>query len=240
VIALDLPGFGLSEMPRDKITISGYGRCVQALCEKLGVERIHLVGNSMGGFVTAEVAIQSPELVQRLVLVSAAGISSASVSRAPILTAYRTAAALATYTAARHRQIARRRVTRHFALLFVAHHPSKLAPDLTWEGFMKGTGKPGFDDALRACLEYDFRDRLGDIRAPTLIVWGASDTVIPVRDAQEFERLIEDSRKVVMEDTGHVPMAERPRAFNQLLLEFLSETEPAEAREPAEAQSQQV
>jgi pimeloyl-ACP methyl ester carboxylesterase len=194
----------------------------------------------MGGFVAAEVAIQFPKLVERLVLVSAAGISSASVSRAPILTAYRTAAALATYTAARHRQIARRRLARHFALLFVAHHPSKLAPDLTWEGFMKGTGKPGFDDALRACLEYDFRDRLGEISAPTLIVWGASDTVIPVRDAHEYERLIDDSRKVVMEDTGHVPMAERPRAFNKLLLEFLSESAPAEAKEQVEAQSQQV
>ena len=64
--------------------------------------------------------------------------------------------------------------------------------------------------------------------------------MIPVRDAQEYERLIEDSRKVVMEDTGHVPMAERPRTFNKLLLEFLSESGPAEAKEPVEAQSQQV
>jgi pimeloyl-ACP methyl ester carboxylesterase len=240
VIALDLPGSGLSEMPREKITIPGYGRCVHALCEQLEIEHAHLVGNSMGGFVTAEVAIQFPELVERLVLVSAAGISSANVSRAPILTAYRTAAAIATYTAAQHRQIARRPVTRHIGLLFVARHPSKLAPDLTWEGFMKGAGKPGFDDALRACLEYDFRDRLGEIRAPTLIVWGASDTVIPSRDAQEYERLIEDSRKVVMEDTGHVPMAERPKTFNKLLLEFLSETGPAEEKEPVEAESQRV
>jgi pimeloyl-ACP methyl ester carboxylesterase len=240
VIALDLPGFGSSEMPRDRITIPGYGRCVRALCEQLEIERAHLVGNSMGGFITAEVAIQFPELVERLVLVSAAGISSASVSRAPILTTYRMAATLASYTAARHRQIAARRVTRHFALLFVAHHPGRLAPDLVWEGFMKGAGKPGFNDALRACLDYDFRDRLTEISVPTLIVWGKSDTVIPVRDAQEFERLIDDSRKVVMEDTGHVTMAERPRAFNDLLLDFLAETGPAEQHERVEAESQQI
>jgi pimeloyl-ACP methyl ester carboxylesterase len=240
VIAVDLPGFGLSEMPPDEISISGYGRCLEALCKRVGIERAHLVGNSMGGFVGSEVAIQFPELVERLVLVSAAGISSASASRAPILTVGRVAAAIASYTAARHRQIARRRVTRHLGLIFVARHPSKLAPDFVWEGFMKGTGKPGFDDALRASLEYDFRDRLSEIGCPTLIVWGESDTVIPVRDAQEFERLIDDSRKVVMDDTGHVPMAERPRAFNDLLVDFLSETGPAETREPAEAESQEV
>ena len=240
VIAPDLPGSGLSEMPREAISIQGYGRTVQALCQHLGIERAHLVGNSMGGFVASEVAIQFPQLVERLVLVSAAGISSASVSQTPVLTIGRAAAAIASYTTAGHRKLARRRVTRHAALLFVARHPSKLAPDLVWEGFMKGTGKPGFNDALRACLEYDFRDRLSEIAVPTLIVWGQSDTVIPVRDAQEFERLIDDSRKIVMEDTGHVSMAERPRAFNDLLIDFLHETGPAEQHEPAEAQSQEV
>jgi pimeloyl-ACP methyl ester carboxylesterase len=240
VIALDLPGSGLSEMPRETISIPGYGRVVKALCEHVGIERAHLVGNSMGGFVASEVAIQFPELVERLVLVSAAGISSANASRTPVLTVGRVAAAIASYTAARHRQMARRRVTRHFALAFVARHPSKLAPDLVWEGFMKGTGKPGFNDALRASLEYDFRDRLSEISVPTLIVWGESDTVIPVRDAQEFERLIDDSRKVVMDDTGHVPMAERPRTFNDLLSDFLSETGRAEEHEQVEAESQEV
>ena len=240
VIALDLPGFGLSEMPRDDISIPGYGRCVQALCEQVGIDRAHVIGNSMGGFVASEVAIQFPELVERLVLVSAAGISSASASRAPTMTVGRIAAALASYTAAGHRWIARRPIARHGALLFVARHPSKLAPDLAWEGFMKGTGKPGFADALRASLEYDFRDRLSEISRPTLIVWGENDTVIPVHDAQEFERLIEDSRKVVMEDTGHVSMAERPRTFNDLVIEFLSESGPAETKETAEAQSQEA
>ena len=58
---------------------------------------------------------------------------------------------------------------------------------------------------------------------PTLIVWGEQDSIIPVRDADEFERLIADSRKVVMKDTGHMPMAERPQAFNDVLVDFLAE-----------------
>ena len=119
----------------------------------------------------------------------------------------------------------------------VARHPSRLKADLAYEGFLKGAGKPGFQQALRACLNYDFRDRLPEIRQPTLIVWGENDSIIPVRDANEFERLIPDSRKVVMKETGHVPMAERPNTFNDLMLEFLAETGPASAKEPAGGES---
>ena len=117
----------------------------------------------------------------------------------------------------------------------MARHPSRLKPDLAYEGFFKGTGKPGFTDALRACLDYDFRDRLPEIGCPTLIVWGEKDSIIPVKDAQEFERLIPDSRKVVMQDTGHVPMAERPETFNDLMMEFLAERRARGGREQGAA-----
>jgi pimeloyl-ACP methyl ester carboxylesterase len=148
------------------------------------------------------------------------------------------ATALATNSAARHRTLASRPVTRHVSLALVARHPRLLKADLAYEGFFKGAGKPGFDDALRASLDYDFRDRLPEVKVPTLIVWGEKDSIIPVRDADEFERLIEDSRKVVMKDTGHIPMAERPIAFNDVLVEFLAETGPAAEKEPAEGESQ--
>jgi pimeloyl-ACP methyl ester carboxylesterase len=211
---------------------------VDAFCEQLGLGKVDVVGNSMGGFVAAEVAIQFPQRVSRLVLVSAAGITSAEALQAPITTFARVATALATNSAARHRQLAARPITRHASLALVARHPRLLKADLAYEGFFKGTGKPGFDDALRASLDYDFRDRLPDVKVPTLIVWGEKDSIIPVRDANEFERLIPDSRKVVMKDTGHIPMAERPRAFNDVLTEFLAETGSAERKEPGDGESQ--
>ena len=238
VLALDLPGFGLTPEPEGEISISGYGRYVDAFCEQLGLGKVDMVGNSMGGFVVAEVAIQFPERVSRLVLVSAAGITSADTLQAPILTFGRVATALATNSAARHRQVASRPISRHAALALVARHPRLLKPDLAYEGFFKGAGKGGFDEALRACLDYDFRDRLPDVKVPTLIVWGEKDSIIPVRDAHEFERVIRDSRKVVMKDTGHIPMAERPQAFNDVLVEFLAETGRAEDKEAADGESQ--
>lgn len=237
VIAMDLPGFGRTPMPRERITISNYGRCVDALCDKLSLGRVDMVGNSMGGYIAAEVAIQFPERIDQLILVSAAGITSADIARRPVLTAGRIATAMVSHGAARHRQIASRPKSRHMALALVARHPSLLKADLAYEGFFKGAGKPGFDDALRACLDYDFRDRLPEIRQPTLIVWGEKDSIIPVKDAHEFERLIPDSRKVVMRETGHIPMAERPATFNDVMMEFLSETGPASARETFEGES---
>ena len=124
------------------------------------------------------------------------------------------------------------------SLALVARHPRLLKADLAYEGFFKGAGKPGFDDGLRASLDYDFRDRLPEVKVPTLIVWGECDSIIPVRDADEFERLIEDSRKIVMKDTGHIPMAERPQTFNDLLIEFLAETGRAEDKEDTAGESQ--
>ena len=66
-------------------------------------------------------------------------------------------------------------------------------------------------------------------------MWGEDDRLVPVRDADEFERLIPDSRKVVFPDTGHVAMFERPRAFNELLDAFLAEG-PGEEVQEAPAQ----
>ena len=75
VIALDLPGFGSSPMPPWEISIPAYGRFVRDFCERIGVGRCSLVGNSMGGFIATEVAITEPERVDDLVLISAAGVT---------------------------------------------------------------------------------------------------------------------------------------------------------------------
>jgi pimeloyl-ACP methyl ester carboxylesterase len=222
VYALDLPGFGASEMPEEDVSITGYARCVHELCERLELPPAVVVGNSMGGFVAAEVGIRHPEQCDRLVLVSAAGISVNSLSRRPTVTGARVFAALAARTAAQSHRVVTRPRLRHLALQTVARHPTRLKPDLTWE-MIQGAGKDGFLPALEALLDYDFRDRLPEISCPTLVIWGEEDMLVPVKDAREFERLIDAARCVVLEDTGHVPMLERPGAFNECLLEFMAD-----------------
>jgi pimeloyl-ACP methyl ester carboxylesterase len=227
VIAVDLPGFGHSPMPREPISISGYARTLDALLDALDVDAAPVVGNSMGGFVSAELAINFPQRVERLMLVSAAGLSTynhpgATRALPGLRRAERMIAAYAGWIAAHSDTVSRRRGLRNATLGFVTAHPSRLPAALAAEQ-IRGAGKPGFLQALQANLDYDFRARLGEIACPTLIVWGDRDRVITPRDADRFAELIPGSRKVVFEDTGHMAMLERPAAFNALLAEFLDE-----------------
>src|SRR5204862_299875 len=81
VVALDLPGFGHSPMPPGEISINGYARILDALLGELGIDAATVVGNSMGGFIGAELAISFPQRVERLVLVSAAGLATYNEAR---------------------------------------------------------------------------------------------------------------------------------------------------------------
>jgi pimeloyl-ACP methyl ester carboxylesterase len=124
---------------------------------------------------------------------------------------------------------------------YVVRHPSRIAPDLAYQ-VMSGSGSPGFLEALDALTDYDFRDRLGDVMVPVLLVWGREDNLVPVADADEFERLIPNARKVILDDTGHVPMLERPQTFNDLVVGFLAEEDverDAEAGETARFSARQ-
>jgi len=227
VLALDLPGFGSSPMPAEQISISGYARLLDRLLGELDIDAATLVGNSMGGFIAAELAIAFPQRVERLVLISAAGISThedPGTTRAlPTLRRMERTLALSTaWVASRSDAVARRPRLREAALSVVVRHPSRLPAALAAEQ-LRGAGKPGFMQALEAVLDYDVRDRLPEIACPTMIVWGDGDRLITVRDADVFAELIPNSRKVIFEDTGHMAMLERPAAFNALLKDFLSE-----------------
>src|SRR3954466_8084324 len=222
VIALDLPGHGGSEMPVEKISISGFGRCVDSLCAQLGLGEVVLVGNSMGGFTAAEVAVQFPSRAAGLVLVSAAGITINSLHGSPILAGARLIALAFTSAAAQAAHTVTRRRVRPLMYGSFIRYPSRMPVDLLYE-ITHSAGGPGWMDSLDAITSYDFRERLPDTSCPTLVVGGAEDMLVPVRDADEFERLIPDARKVVFEDTGHVAMMERPRTFNDCVIQFIGE-----------------
>ncbi len=232
VVAMDLPGFGHSPMPRREISIAGYARILEGLFDALQIDAAAVVGNSMGGFISAELAISVPQRVERLVLVSAAGLSTyrnPAVARAlpTMRRAERITAAGGAWLASRSDLVMRRPRLRDATLGLVVRHPSRLDGALAAEQ-LRGAGKPGFIEALQSILDYEVRRRLPEIACPTLIVWGEDDKLIEVADATLFEQLIPDSRKVIFEDTGHMAMLERPERFNPLLREFLAE-QPASA-----------
>jgi pimeloyl-ACP methyl ester carboxylesterase len=226
-IAIDLPGFGDSPMPSWEISMTNYGRLVHDFCERLGIDRVAaLVGNSMGGFIGTEAVIEEPERFDRLVLISAAGISfaewqgrtfdaAARIFRAaiPMLSGDRRIY----WTTPRGRTIA-------FGRLF--RNPNKLRPELLAEQVRPGLQAPAFTKALTKIWGYDTRERLPEIEIPTMIVWGLSDQIVPVEGALGYHRLIPRSRLEIFERTGHLPMLERPQRFNPLLEDFIESSQP--------------
>src|SRR5215207_4387633 len=221
-LALDLPGFGASDMPAEPISIQGYAKTVDAMCDALGVESVSVVGNSMGGFIGAELALTFDTRVDRLVLVSAAGLSTEHVARKPSLTLARVLSAAFPRALRFESAVVRRPRLRRAAMQWVIRYPEKLSVPLAYE-LVLSSGKPGFVPALKALLEYSYRDRLAAIEIPVLIVWGRNDLLVPVGDAERYRRLIGDNARVeIFEDTGHAPMLERPSRFNALLRAFLA------------------
>ncbi len=219
-IALDLPGFGASPMPSWPISIPGYGNLLGDFREALDLGTCTLVGNSMGGFIAAEVAVGEPEWVDRLVLVSSAGISHATMRRGPVVAGARMSVAANPFLRRVDLTSMRRAGLRDLAFGKVMRHPEEMPRELLVEFMAPALGAPGFVAAAAALTGYDLLGRLGRIRVPTLVVWGRDDLIVPAADAAGFIERIPGAELVVFDDCGHVPMAERPTRFNRLLTRF--------------------
>ena len=230
VVAMDLPGFGYSESPSEDISIEYYARWTAKLMDILGIESAAVVGNSMGGFVSAELAIKSPERVQRLVFVSAAIFWQNRRRAQPLVQLARMSDAVVARALVRATDdIATRRRLRYAALATAGfRYPQYVSDELAHEMVRSARRTDGFLPALQALAGYDLEEELPKISCPTLIVWGADDQLVSVKDAERLEDLIPDSRREVFERTGHVAMLERPERFNGLLREFLAEAPAAE------------
>ncbi len=229
-IALDLPGFGDSPMPSWEITMANYGRLIHDFCERLGIEHVAaLVGNSMGGFIATEAVIQQPERFDRLVLISAAGISFAEWEGRSIDAAARIFKAAIPMLSGERSSYWTRPRGRKLAFGRIFRNPNKLRPELLAEQVRPGLQAPAFSDALGSIWGYDTRERLPEIEIPTLVTWGLNDQVVPVEAALGYHRLIPKSRLELFERTGHLPQLERPGRWNPLVEGFIESSQPLQA-----------
>ncbi len=236
VVAMDLPGFGYSEMPGQDISIDYYGEWTVKLLDHLGVESAAVVGNSMGGFVGAELAVRVPERVDRLAVVSAAIFWQERRRAQPLLRLARLSDAVVARALVRATDdIATRRRLRQWALASAGfRYPHLISDELAHEMVRSARRTDGFLPALEALADYALDEELPQIRCPTLIVWGEHDTLVPAKDAKRLEDLIPDARREMFERTGHVAMLERPERFNRVLADFLAEAPAPElARDSA-------
>jgi pimeloyl-ACP methyl ester carboxylesterase len=251
VVALDLPGFGHSPMPTERITMPGYVIAVEELLDQLGFAQAAVVGNSMGGLIAAELALAAPARVSRLGLISPAGVpikrrqERVWAARA----AFPVVALVCAYLGSHADELACRPGARKWLLRTVAHRSDRIPPALAAEQ-LRGMGKPGLWPAFEDLVAHSVSERLSAISCPTLIVWGEHDHVLPVHHAELFAQAIPGARKVLYPDTAHVAMFERPLEVNRLLAELFGDDvrdleraageQPAEAEQPAAATSPAV
>jgi pimeloyl-ACP methyl ester carboxylesterase len=232
VIVPDLPGFGDSPMPSWEISMGNYGRMLHDFCERLGLDHVAaLVGNSMGGFIATEAVIEEPDRFDRLVLISAAGVSFAEIQGRHVEALGRIVKAATPFLVGDRRTWITRPRGRMFAFGRLFRSPNRLRPELLAEQTRPGLQAPGFSEALESIWGYDTRERLTEIEIPTLVVWGLNDHVVPVEGAIGYHRLIPHSRLEIFERTGHLPMLERPLRFNPMLEEFIESSRPLRAKQ---------
>jgi pimeloyl-ACP methyl ester carboxylesterase len=217
-------------MPSWEITMANYGRLIHDFCERLGIDRVAaLVGNSMGGFIATEAVIEEPQRFDRLVLISAAGVSFAEWQGRSVDAAARIVKASTPFLSGERSSYWTRPRGRMLAFGRLFRNPNKLRPELLAEQVRPGLQAPGFHDALTAIWGYDTRERLPEIEIPTMVVWGLNDQIVPVEGALGYHRLIPRSRLEIFERTGHLPQLERPGRFNPLLEEFIESSQPLRA-----------
>lgn len=225
VIAIDLPGFGESEMPAAPLTMEHYAENVKSFCDKLGIKEVTLIGNSMGGLVGAIVAKRTPDLLKKLILVDAAGFSTSNRYLRRITRFRRVLEAVFAFGYLVRKLVASNKYAAAAFTKIVLWKPMNVSSELMLV-LLNGLGRRGFVDAARSISTTRIDRVPGEITTDTMIIWGRNDQLIPKRDAYRFAKMLPGARFEMMEDTGHIPMFETPDEFNALIEDFIAQDAP--------------
>jgi pimeloyl-ACP methyl ester carboxylesterase len=234
VIAPDLLGHGKSDKPRADYSVAAYANGMRDLLSVLGLERVTVIGHSLGGGVAMQFAYQFPQLVDRLILVGAGGVTkdvnfalriaslpmgteALAVLRLPlVLPAVQAAgrvAGLALGTTALGRDLP---------------EMLRILKDLP-----EPTASSAFARTLRAVV--DWRGQVVTMldrcylteSVPVQLIWGSHDSVIPVSHARLAHAAMPGSQLEVFEGSGHFPFHDDPDRFVEIVERFIDSTEPA-------------
>jgi abhydrolase domain-containing protein 6 len=215
VIALDLPGFGRStrdaSLRHDPISQADR---LKAFHDALGLSKVHIVGNSMGGEIAGVYTVRYPDDIATLTLIDAAGVLSPTPSEFNRLTALGENPLIAS------------NAEEYGALMDFVFVEKPWVPGVVLDHFAQVAIE---NREFTAGVWLDLRKhpsgleaQLSTITAPTLVLWGDTDRVLDVSMAAVFGAGIPGSEVVIMAKTGHLPMVEHPAESAGILREFLA------------------
>ena len=205
--AWDARGYGDSDDHPGALQFEYFSGDVLRVIEHFGVEKIHLVGLSMGGRIARNVALRWPERVQSLTLVSTSpgfdAMSSEDVMR------------FVTERKTRTPETVRK---------LIGSRARPEAFDQLWESVTQ-TREESYRKTLEASVAQDRGAPIENIRVPTLVVAGDEDTVYPPEMARDVARRIPGAELVMIKGAGHLVNLERPGRFNEVVMDFLKRQE---------------
>jgi pimeloyl-ACP methyl ester carboxylesterase len=192
VYLVNLPGFGTFRRRDHRFDLADASDWLAAWIEAVGIAPCHIVAHSMGAHIAIRVAARWPALVNRLVLV------------APALVA------------------GRRRLRSYPLALIPAGRAASLSflPILALDALR--AGPLTLLRAARSLCSHDIGAELGSVTAPTLLVWGDRDALVPATWASEVQAVIPDARLLILPGAGHVANYDRPGPFNAATRAFLA------------------
>lgn len=210
LITLDFPGHGLTGAhPENQYGYAGLSDALDLVIAELALDNIVLLGHSMGGWVAWRYTVDNPSLVDSLILISASGMPPRPGDPKPdiglgfTLLKSRIGPILSGYTLPRitieksmDKSTYRKLDTRHQII------------DRTWELLRHPENRTALAYRAKEGREHDKADMAKQINQPTLLIWGAEDTLIPVEGALSFGERIDNSEKVILAQVGHLPMLE--------------------------------
>jgi pimeloyl-ACP methyl ester carboxylesterase len=205
VIAPDHPGFGASQAPAWIDDVSDLAYCYLDLFEALGLSGVHIVGQSLGGWIALEMAVRSTERLRSLTLISTAGIHVKGVPKSDIFIIDPEELARLVYADPKLGEEAAARASTD------KYQDAAILNRIASARF--GWQPRFFNPRLERWLHR--------VKIPTHIIWGESDRIIPPAYAEAFHRLIPGSTLTMIPNAGHLPHVERPDAVAQAMQNFL-------------------
>ncbi|WP_068825668.1 alpha/beta fold hydrolase [Pseudomonas sp. BMS12] len=221
VLAIDLRGHGRSGKPRQRYSMSLFAGDVAALIEHLGLQRVHLVGISMGGMVGFQLGVERPELLRSLTIVNSA--PEVKVKKAADLWQLAKRWSLS-------RLLSLETIGRGLGrILFPYPEQAELRAKV--EQRWAQNDKRAYLASLDAIIGWGVRERLSAITCPTLVISGDRDyTPVSLKEAYVAE--LADARLLVIERSRHATPMDQPQRFNAALDDFLAQVERNQPQSP--------